>query len=50
MSKKDIGKLIIFAIIENFGYRQMLSIHRIYSFFTAMFEKGQWGEQKRKGI
>jgi len=28
----------------------MLSLHRIYSFFTALFEKGKWGEQKRKGI
>ena len=50
MSKKDVFILILFAILENFGYRQMLSIHRIYSFFTAMFEKGKWGEQKRKGI
>jgi len=50
MSKKDVFVLIIFAILENFGYRQMLSIHRVYSFFTALFEKGKWGEQKRKGI
>jgi cellulose synthase/poly-beta-1,6-N-acetylglucosamine synthase-like glycosyltransferase len=49
-SKKDVIVLVLFAILENFGYRQMLSVHRIYSFFTAMFEKGKWGEQKRKGI
>jgi cellulose synthase/poly-beta-1,6-N-acetylglucosamine synthase-like glycosyltransferase len=49
-SKKDVFVLVMFAILENFGYRQMLSAHRIYSFFTAMFEKGKWGEQKRKGI
>ncbi|MGE4572325.1 MAG: glycosyltransferase family 2 protein, partial [Candidatus Izemoplasmatales bacterium] len=50
MKKKDLWVLIVFAILENFGYRQLLSIHRIYSFFSALFEKGQWGEQKRKGI
>ena len=42
--------LIVFSILENFGYRQMLSLHRIYSFFSAFFESGKWGEQKRKGI
>jgi len=50
MSKKDIFVLTLYAIFENFGYRQMLSIHRVYSLFTALFEKGKWGEQKRKGI
>ncbi|QLY39672.1 glycosyltransferase family 2 protein [Hujiaoplasma nucleasis] len=50
MKKKDLWVLIVFAILENFGYRQLLSLHRIYSFFSALFEKGQWGEQKRKGI
>ena len=50
MSKKDLVSLMLFAVLENFGYRQILSLHRVYSFFTAMFEKGHWGEQKRKGI
>ncbi|MCF7926932.1 MAG: glycosyltransferase family 2 protein [Candidatus Izimaplasma sp.] len=49
-SKKDVLYLIIFAILENFGYRQLISFHRAYSFFTALFEKGTWGEQKRKGL
>ena len=50
LPKKDMIVLILFSIIENFGYRQLLSLHRIYSFFTAFFESGKWGEQKRKGI
>ncbi|QWC00697.1 glycosyltransferase family 2 protein [Mycoplasmatota bacterium] len=49
-TRKESFYLLLFAILENFGYRQMLSLHRIYSFFTALFEKGKWGEQKRKGI
>jgi len=50
MRKKEMIPLVIFSILENIGYRQLLSIHRIYSFFTALFEKGKWGDQKRKGI
>jgi len=49
-SKKDVFILLLFAFIENIGYRQIISMHRVYSFFTALFESGAWGEQKRKGI
>jgi len=42
--------LIGYAILENFGYRQFMSIHRAYSMFTALKESGKWGDQKRKGI
>ena len=49
-SKKDVFALIFFAIFENLGYRQLISMHRVYSFFSALFEKGVWGEQKRKGL
>ncbi|MFP4478302.1 MAG: glycosyltransferase family 2 protein [Candidatus Izemoplasmatales bacterium] len=49
-TRKESFYLLLYAILENFGYRQMLSLHRVYSFFTALFEKGKWGEQKRKGI
>ena len=49
-SKKEILLVIIYAVIENFGYRQILSFHRAYSLFTALKESGKWGEQKRKGV
>lgn len=49
-SHKDMVLLILFAIFENFGYRQVLSFHRAYSLFTALKETGKWGDQKRKGI
>ena len=50
MSHKDTFILIIYAIIENFGYRQMISLHRVLSSFSALKESGQWGAQKRKGF
>ncbi len=48
--KKDVFSLIFYSIFENFGYRQLVAMHRVYSFFTALKETGAWGEQKRKGF
>ncbi len=49
-SEEETGKLILVAIAENFGYRQLLSIHRIMGTFSALRESGQWGSQNRKGF
>jgi hypothetical protein len=50
MSQKDMYKLLFYAIFENFGYRQMIGMHRAISSFKALRESGQWGTQKRKGF
>ncbi len=50
LNKKETFLLILFAILENFGYRQMISLHRIVSTFKALKESGKWGSQKRKGF
>ena len=50
MSQKDMYKLLFYAIFENFGYRQIISIHRAISSIKALRESGQWGAQKRKGF
>ncbi len=47
---KDVFILIFFSLLENFGYRQLVSMHRVYSFFTTIKDTGAWGEQKRKGF
>ena len=47
MSKRDTAILILYAIVENFGYRQLISIHRVKSTFSALKESGQWGSQVR---
>lgn len=49
-SEEETGKLILVAILENFGYRQLLSLHRIIGTFSALSESGQWGSQNRKGF
>ena len=50
MSSKELGIMLTYAVLENFGYRQMISIHRMLSTFSAIRETGQWGAQKRKGF
>ena len=49
-SDKETGILIWIAIIENFGYRQMMSLQRTLSTFSALRENGSWGSQKRQGF
>jgi len=49
-SNKETLILIGVAILENFGYRQIMSIHRIISTFSALKESGTWGSQTRKGF
>ncbi len=49
-SNKETMILIFTAILENFGYRQLMSLHRVASTFSAIREKGAWGTQKRQGF
>ena len=41
-------KLILFAILESFGYRQLCSWYRISGFIGYRKSKHQWGKIKRK--
>lgn len=47
---KDIFILIVIAIFENFGYRQLMSLHRVRATFAALKENGSWGSQSRTGF
>lgn len=49
-SVKETFIMVLVAIIENFGYRQMMSLHRITSTFSALRDTGDWGSQKRVGF
>ncbi|TNF08382.1 MAG: glycosyltransferase family 2 protein, partial [Bacillota bacterium] len=49
-STKETLLLALIAIVENFGYRQMMSLHRIISTFSALKESGSWGTQNRLGF
>ena len=47
---RDALMLIILAIAENFGYRQIMSLHRVKATFSALRENGSWGSLSRTGF
>ncbi len=50
LTVRDTLTLVLYAIIENFGYRQLISIYRAISFFASMKENNVWGTVKRVGF
>lgn len=49
-SWKETMVLMMIAIIENFGYRQIVSLHRVVATYSALRDSGSWGAQKRQGF
>ncbi len=46
---KDMAILIFYAIIENFGWRQLISIYRVKGYLSSLRETGAWGQMNRVG-
>lgn len=46
---RDLLRLCVAAIVENFGYRQLLALVRLRAFWTLWRRKG-WGEMSRTGF
>jgi len=46
----DLSKLIVFGILENFGYRQMLALFKLKALWDVLFGRRGWGEMKREGF
>ncbi|MGM0641397.1 MAG: glycosyltransferase [Thermotogota bacterium] len=42
--------LLLFSILENFGYRQFQNFIRLFSYFNSMRNRQSWGKSKRKGF
>lgn len=49
-SNAETALLVVYGILENFGYRQIMSLHRIIATFSALREQGSWGSQSRQGF
>lgn len=41
-------KLILYAFLENFGYKQLHTIWRLQGLFDLFLKKKSWGDQKRQ--
>ena len=46
----DLGRLVLFATLENFGYHQCAVWWRLRAFFTRRGRKHVWGEMTRRGF
>src|SRR5256885_14756228 len=46
----DLGRLLLFATLENFGYRQRTVWWRVQAFWSGFRQKQAWGEMTRKGF
>ena len=46
----DLTKLILFSILENFGYRQLLSIFKVKAFWDVIRRRRVWGKMDRTGF
>jgi cellulose synthase/poly-beta-1,6-N-acetylglucosamine synthase-like glycosyltransferase len=46
----DLIRLTLCAVVENVGYRQLLAVVRMRSWYTLMRREQHWGEMTRKGF
>ena len=49
-SWQDLFKLLVYGVLENFGYRQILSIFKVKSFFDFLRRRRGWGDMSRRGF
>lgn len=49
-SVKDLMKLLLAAVIENFGFRQLMTLWRAQGLIDGIRKKQGWGKMERKGF
>ena len=47
---KDLMKLFVLAVVENFGFRQLSTFWRARGILSAIRGKGTWGKMERRGF
>jgi cellulose synthase/poly-beta-1,6-N-acetylglucosamine synthase-like glycosyltransferase len=47
---RDIGRLVLYAVLENFGYRQLTAFYRCLGTFDLIRGRKDWGEMQRRGL
>ncbi len=47
---RDAALLVLYSLLENFGFRQLQNIWRLRAYLDLARGKKQWGEQRRKGF
>ena len=49
-ARGDMGRLIFVALLENFGYRQLILFYRVRGLFSYIAGKKAWGRMTRTGF
>lgn len=49
-SLADFSRMLLFALLEPFGYRQLTVIWRVQGVINALRGRKQWGEMQRRGF
>jgi cellulose synthase/poly-beta-1,6-N-acetylglucosamine synthase-like glycosyltransferase len=49
-SGREVARLVLYAIVENVGYRQLNDLWRLFAFVELARRKHTWGVQRRRGI
>jgi cellulose synthase/poly-beta-1,6-N-acetylglucosamine synthase-like glycosyltransferase len=47
---KDMGRLVFYAIAENFGYSQLIAYFRCCGILDLVRGRHEWGEMRRRGL
>lgn len=47
---RDLMRMALCAVVENFGYRQLLAVVRMRAWYTLARGNRRWGEMTRKGF
>jgi hypothetical protein len=46
----DISRMVLYALLENFGYRQLNGYWRVRGIIDLARRRTAWGEMKRRGL
>ena len=49
-NRRDVTRLLIYAVVENFGYRQLVDVWRLQGMWDVLRGRKGWGDMKRKGF
>ena len=41
---------MVYGVLENFGYRQLLSVSKMQAFWQFVRNRGSWGDMQRGGF
>jgi len=47
---EDLLRLLLYGILENFGYRQILAVFKVRAFWDFLHRRRHWGRMEREGF